>query len=143
MDDSNTPPVIEQAGAVMYRRETGEIQILTVRAKRDPSVRIFPKGHIEDGENDIEASARECFEEAGMSGIVIGFCGERKFTYEGKLYRVRYHVIRYESTEHDGEPGREPQWNSVSKTRELLPFPGLKEILDKSFEMIKSKENHK
>ena len=132
----NSLPIVEQAGAVMYRRDAGDIKILTVRSKTDPSIRIFPKGHIDDGEDDITAAARECLEEAGMSGTVISFGGEREFIYKEKHYRVKYHLMRYASKEHEGEPGRKPQWNSISKTRELLPYNDLKEILDKCVKLI-------
>ena len=132
-------PIVEQAGAVMYRRDDGgEIQILTVRSKTDPTIRIFPKGHIDDGENDVQAAARECLEESGMSGTVLGYGGEREFFYKNKRYRVKYHVMRHISKEHEGEPGRKPQWNSVSQTRDLLPYNDLKEILDNSVKLIYS-----
>ena len=121
----------------MYRRGgDGEIQILTVRSKTDPSIRIFPKGHIDDGENEVEAAARECLEEAGMSGTIIGYGGAREFTYKKKCYRVKYYVMRYGSKENEGERGREPQWNTVSQTRELLPYDDLKQILDNSIKLM-------
>ncbi|MCL2688591.1 MAG: NUDIX domain-containing protein [Chitinispirillia bacterium] len=137
MDDLNSLPIVEQAGAVMYRcDDNGEIQILTVHPKKDPTARIFPKGHIEEGESDIEAAARECLEEAGMSGTIIGYAGEREFTHKNKRCRVKYHLMRYVSKENDGEPGRNPQWNSVSKTNELLPYESLKQILDNCVRLI-------
>jgi len=138
MDDTNSSlPIVEQAGAVMYRRDdNGEIQILTVNPKKDPTIRIFPKGHIEAGENDAEAAARECLEEAGMSGKVTGYGGEREFTYKNKRCRVKYHLMRYISKENEGEPGRNPQWNTIPKTRELLPYNDLKQILDNCVRLI-------
>jgi 8-oxo-dGTP pyrophosphatase MutT (NUDIX family) len=121
----------------MYRHDDGgQIQILTVRSKTDPSIRIFPKGHIEGGENEVEAAARECLEEAGMSGTVIGYGGEREFVYKNKRYRVKYYVMRYASKENEGEPGREPQWSTVLQTRELLPYDNLKQVLDNCVKLM-------
>jgi len=130
-------PIVEQAGAVMYRRDdNGEIQILTVRSKTDPSIRIFPKGHIDKGEDEVTAAARECLEEAGMSGTVVGYGADREFTYKKKTYHVKYYVMSYISKENEGEPGREPKWSSISQTRELLPYQDLKDVLDNSIKLM-------
>lgn len=130
-------PIVEQAGAVMYRRdESGEIQILTVRSKTDPTIRIFPKGHIDEGEDEVTTAARECLEEAGMSGTVTGYGADREFTYKKKRYHVKYYVMSYTSKENEGEPGREPQWNTIPQTRELLPYQDLKDVLDSSIKLM-------
>ncbi len=134
-------PIVEQAGAVVYRRDNDRIHILTVRSKKDPSQRIFPKGHIESGESDIEASERELMEEAGIKGERIGFGGTREFEFRDKWYQVRYYIYRYSSTEHEGEPGRQPQFMSVQETLQILPFDDLKELLNTSLLVIGPVEN--
>src|SRR5579859_7135417 len=40
---------VEQAGGIAVRREAGRWTVLLVRARRDPTLWIFPKGHIEPG----------------------------------------------------------------------------------------------
>ncbi|MDR0330793.1 MAG: NUDIX domain-containing protein [Chitinispirillales bacterium] len=139
MNEQATPMrIVEQAGAVLYRiAQNGEPQILTVRSKTFPNQRIFPKGHMEEGEAAEETAARELLEEGGMAGEIVGYCGLREFTYKNKLYRVRYYAAKYISTENPGEPNREPQWANVAETRNILPFDDLKEILDKCVELIR------
>lgn len=132
--------IVEQAGAVVYTVRDGIILILSVRSKKNPSQRIFPKGHIEEGESDTDAAERELFEEAGVRGERIGFGGTRIFDFRGKTYRVKYHVFRYGATVHEGEPGREPEFDSVEQTMEILPYSDLKELLVQCVGEIKRRE---
>ncbi|MFW6244770.1 MAG: NUDIX hydrolase, partial [Fibrobacterota bacterium] len=106
----------------------------------NPSQRIFPKGHIEEGESDTAAAERELLEEAGVRGKRIGFGGTRMFDFRGKRYRVRYHVFRYGAVAHEGEPGREPEFSTVEQTLGILPFQDLKELLVQCLEVIKRRE---
>jgi len=123
--------VVDQAGGVLFREVNGKLEVLTVRSKKFPDQRIFPKGHIEPGETEEETAVRELCEEAGMIGEIAGYSGRvREFVFKEKLYRVKYYAMRYVSTDNPGEPNREPQWTSVSKTREILPFDDLREVLD-------------
>ena len=97
----------------MFRRKRSGISILLVRAKRDPSKWIFPKGHIERGESARRAAVRETREEAGLTGRAIGPIGDpQEFEWGGQLFRVRYFLIRMiaESDETDG------------RTKVWLPF---------------------
>jgi 8-oxo-dGTP pyrophosphatase MutT (NUDIX family) len=41
---------VVQAGAIVFKRDVGELRVLIVTAKQNPSYWIFPKGHIEPGE---------------------------------------------------------------------------------------------
>ncbi|MCL2182662.1 MAG: argininosuccinate lyase [Chitinispirillia bacterium] len=123
--------VVEQAGGVLFREVNGELEVLTVRSKKFPDQRIFPKGHIEPGETEEQTAVRELCEEGGMVGEIVGYSGRvREFVFKEKLYRVKYYAMRYLSTDNPGEPNREPQWTSIPKTREILPFDDLREVLD-------------
>ncbi|MDR2577225.1 MAG: NUDIX domain-containing protein [Chitinispirillales bacterium] len=124
------PQTVNQSGAVLYRELGGEIQILTVRSKTFPEQRIFPKGHIEDGESEELTAERELLEEAGMAGEIIGYAGQRSFDYRNKRYVVNYYAAHYISVDNEGEPGREPLWAGAAETRAFLPFDDLKEVLD-------------
>ena len=46
----------------------------------------FPKGHIEEGESEIEAALRELEEEAGVTGVKIieGFREQTQFMFKEK-----------------------------------------------------------
>ena len=86
------------------------ISILLVRAKRDPSAWIFPKGHIEPGETARATAVRETREEAGVQGEATGEIGDpQEFEWAGRWYRVQYFLIRMTS-ESDETDGREKAW---------------------------------
>jgi len=130
-NDPKPMRVVEQGGGVLFRRTGAELQVLTVRSKNFPDQRIFPKGHIEDGETEAQTAVRELREEGGMIGEIVGRCDKvREFVFKNKLYRVRYYAMKYVSTDNPGEPNREPQWAGVAETRALLPYDDLREVLD-------------
>jgi len=130
--------VVEQGGGVLFREVNGELQALTVQSKHFPEQRIFPKGHIEEGETDAETAVRELREEGGMIGEIVGRCDRvREFVFKNKLYRVRYYAMKYVSTDNPGEPNREPQWTGIAETRALLPYDDLREVLDICVELMK------
>ncbi|MFP4163173.1 MAG: NUDIX hydrolase [Chitinispirillaceae bacterium] len=139
--NSDHKNIVEQAGAVVYTLRDNQIRLLTVRSKKNPSQRIFPKGHIEPGESDVAAARRELLEEAGVRGERIGFGGTRMFDFRGKRYRVQYYIFRYGATVHGGEPGREPEFDTVDGVRDVLPFGDLKELLDRSIKVIRREES--
>lgn len=52
---------------------------------------VFPKGHIESGENSKDASIRECFEESGIcitDGKYYGKCGEYSYTFSAGHLKI-------------------------------------------------------
>ena len=136
MNESSPIRIVEQAGTVLYRIVDGCMEVLTVRSKTDPTQRIFPKGHIEQGETHEQTAARELLEEGGMVGEIGAYCGLREFVYNNKKYRVKYYAAKYISKDNEGEPNREPQWTSVEETRAILPYDNLKEVLDKCVELV-------
>jgi 8-oxo-dGTP pyrophosphatase MutT (NUDIX family) len=61
--------IIYKAGAIVLSHENPSLVALLYRAKqKDWS---FPKGHIEEGESEIEAAKREIAEETGLSVSLV------------------------------------------------------------------------
>ena len=65
MKTSNGARVERSAGAVIFRKEKGQIRYLIL--KYGLGHWDFPKGHIEKGEKTIEAAKREVKEETGIA----------------------------------------------------------------------------
>jgi 8-oxo-dGTP pyrophosphatase MutT (NUDIX family) len=85
---------VEQAGAVIFRRDGAGLRFLLVRARRNPTDWIFPKGHIETGESAAEAAIREAEEEAGVSGRVASALWPAvTFEAGGRQVRVQYFLV--------------------------------------------------
>jgi 8-oxo-dGTP pyrophosphatase MutT (NUDIX family) len=121
--------VVPQAGAIVFKSESGTPKVLLVRAKKDASHWIFPKGHIEPGESAEAASARELLEEAGVCGTPVRRAGESNYLLKDKKYNVVYFLLRYISTQHTGEHGRSPRWCTVEEAISLLSFSDSRELL--------------
>jgi 8-oxo-dGTP pyrophosphatase MutT (NUDIX family) len=136
MTDANK--TIRQAGAIAFMVEGRSPKVLLVRAKRDPSHWIFPKGHIEPGETAPKAAVRELLEEAGIRGKVVRKAGESSYSILSRQYRATYFLCAYDAMEHMGEEGRSPCWCSVDDALSLLSFDGLKRLLSKSVKYFKT-----
>jgi len=113
----------------VFRRTRAGIAILLVRAKRDPSKWIFPKGHIERGETARACAVRETREEAGIKGRAIGPIGDPdEFEWAGELYRVQYFLIRM-IAESDETDGREKAWFPFDKASRRVSFKSARKLL--------------
>src|SRR5215208_6376913 len=100
---------VKQAGGVVYRVGPDGPEFLLVRAKKDPSHWIFPKGHIETGETAAVAAVREVEEEAGVTGFVIKVLKPfLRFTSGDESVNVRYYLI--EATDASKPAERETRW---------------------------------
>ena len=126
---SFNPVSVPQAGAIAFRFENGEPQVMLVRAKRNPGHWIFPKGHIESGESEESAALRELVEEAGIKGEIIRCIGHRMYERAGVFYDVSYFLTRFSATVNQGEAGRTPSWYTIGEAMERLSFSDMRGLL--------------
>ncbi|KMQ52537.1 NUDIX domain protein [Chitinispirillum alkaliphilum] len=132
---------VRQAGAIVYRKDdSGGIQLLLVRSRKNPVHLLFPKGHIEEGESETETARRELLEEAGVEGELAGFTGVREFRLDDRAYRVTYFVFKFEKIISDGEPGRMPSWYSIGDAVEKVSFSDLRDLIKQSIPVIENRE---
>ena len=122
---------IAQAGAVVVRRDGPEPLFLLVKARRDPRVWIFPKGHVEDGETAEQTALREAQEEAGVIGRVIAPLGALEFESGGRPLRVDYFLVELLGDAAWSE-GRPFVWGTYDETRERIEFSNARELLKKA-----------
>jgi 8-oxo-dGTP pyrophosphatase MutT (NUDIX family) len=123
------PAPVPQAGGIVVRRDGDRLLVLLVRAKSDPTIWIFPKGHVEAGETEAETALRETREEAGITGRLIEPVGEPVEFHNGRnLVRVQYFLIQptSESPETDG---REKRWFPFDEAVEAVNFPEDRHLL--------------
>jgi len=124
----------------VFRRERAGISILLVRAKRDPSAWIFPKGHIEPGEMARATAVRETREEAGVDGEAIGEIGDpQEFEWLGRWYRVQYFLMRMTS-ESDETDGREKAWFPFDDALDRVSFESARALLHQARKRIEALE---
>ena len=120
---------VEQAGAVVYRRGDDGFRVLLVRARKNPTDWIFPKGHIETNETAAEAAVREAEEEAGVTGrVVSALWPALTFESGGRQLRVQYFLIEFTGTV-PSKDQREVAWLPPSGAREQLTHAPARALL--------------
>jgi 8-oxo-dGTP pyrophosphatase MutT (NUDIX family) len=103
--------------------------VLLVRAKKDPTLWIFPKGHIEGDETAEDAALRETREEAGIDGEIIARVGEPiEFDNGRELVRVEYFLIHPTSESPDTD-GREKKWFAIDEAMDELRYDTARGLL--------------
>src|SRR5262249_13746287 len=120
---------VEQAGGIAFRRDGRRLLVLLVRSKKDPSIWVFPKGHIERGERADEAALRETEEESGVGGQLLGPVGQPLEVLSGKEpVRVQYFLIRA-TKEVESPEKREKGWFTVAGAKTRLAFENARALL--------------
>jgi 8-oxo-dGTP pyrophosphatase MutT (NUDIX family) len=141
-------PVEKSAGIIVFRRENkekGKIYYLLLHYQAGHW--DFPKGHIEEGESEIETALRELKEETGISEVKIipGFRETIKYFFKRNSKAVLKFVFFYLgqtrkkrvklSFEHIGY-----KWLPLEKALEQLTFKTAKNLLKKAHQFLVSRE---
>lgn len=100
-NEGSKKATVRAAGCVVYRRSDGgsSIELLIAhRPKYDDWA--FPKGHVEEGETELEAAERETMEEVCVAGTVEAELPTVFYKVKGNRDKsVRWWLLRYGSGE--------------------------------------------
>jgi 8-oxo-dGTP pyrophosphatase MutT (NUDIX family) len=111
--------LVPQAGGIVFRVTSGRPLILLVKAKKNPGQWIFPKGHIEKGENAEEVAIREVREESGVEArIVRELRPMLRFRSGEERVGVRYFLMEFIGEAASRE--REKSWVSSNDALDKL-----------------------
>ena len=127
------------SGAFVYRMEGGRARILFLRRQKDYDL---PKGHIEKGENALEAARREVFEETGINGPFVPHFmiatkyffrrGQDKISKSVKFFLEKTDEKRIKiSDEHMGY-----EWLDYDGIMEKVKYKDIKVLMPRVFEYI-------
>ena len=132
------------AGAVIFRKEKGELLYLLVYSGRN-KIWGFPKGHIEYGEKERAAVLREIREETGLGNLSLVGSFREEDVYEAVSNRAPFkgqtiekHSIYFlcETEEKclsaDGREITDCRWLSKDEVIPLLAFDSLREVFRKA-----------
>ena len=129
---------VTQAGAIAVRCDGAEPLVLLVTARKDPENWIFPKGHVEPGEELVVAALRELHEEAGVEGEVLGRVGSSMFRSGSEEVEATYFLVRAASQGEDRE-GRRRLWLPPAAARARLSFPDARALLDTAMAQLRTR----
>ena len=135
-------------GAVIYKIQNDNPVFLLVNSKRNGKWG-FPKGHIENGESEIETARREIFEETGIKKIefIENFRKEDVYIISGaagcaKDKTVEKHSIYFlalaleNALDFDKDEISQLRWVNINHAQDLLFFAKQKEIINSAYNLV-------
>ncbi|MDR1696471.1 MAG: NUDIX domain-containing protein [Endomicrobium sp.] len=135
-------------GSILYKIYAGEPLFLLVRSKRSGNWG-FPKGHIEEGEKEIDTAKREISEETGINAVefAVGFRQEDVYMIEGTREDTKGRTVEKHSVYFLARALEEPSktaddeiseigWFNLKDALNVLLFDNQKETLKNAYEKI-------
>ena len=126
------------AGGVVLRGEQVVVIVPTRRAPDGSRVLALPKGHVDPGENTLQAAEREVREETGVSVELVRELGEVRYWYrrEGRTIpkSVTFYLFRYlsgDTDDHDDEV-EEARWIDLEEAHRTLTHAAEREMVQRA-----------
>jgi len=123
------------AGGVVVRGGEVVVIVPTRRASDGSRVLALPKGHIDPGENALQAATREVREETGIVGELVTELGETRYWYrrEGQTIpkSVCFYLFSYvegDTEDHDDEV-EEARWIALQDAQSELSHTAEREMV--------------
>ncbi|MEM2089976.1 MAG: NUDIX domain-containing protein [Candidatus Pacearchaeota archaeon] len=141
----------KSCGAIVFRKSTNIKYLLLYRAPHEnfKSLWDFPRGNVEEGENEKQAAIREIKEETGITDLKFyNFKSSFQFFYKFKGELIKKYVIYLlaETSRQDVKLSHEHQnykWATFEEALELLTHENSKESLRKAHEFLQARKKQK
>jgi 8-oxo-dGTP pyrophosphatase MutT (NUDIX family) len=141
------------AGGVVVRgapRLDDEQVVVIVPKRRAPDgsrVLALPKGHVDPGENALQAAEREVREETGIVAEPVHELGEARYWYrrDGRTISkaVSFYLFRYvegDTEDHDDEV-EEARWIGLREAQTALSHAGEREMVVRALACLEEGES--
>lgn len=130
----------KSCGAVVYRKYHGNTEILLIRHINSGHW-SFPKGHMEEGESEIQTAKREVFEETSIK-IYIDPTFRESVYYSPKANtqkQVVYFIAKADNTDFEPQKSEvsEIRWVEIENVGNILTYDNDKNIVAKAKPVIK------
>jgi len=133
----------KSCGAIVYKKEKDGLKFLLVYQNNGHY--SFPKGHMEDGETELETTLREIKEETNLDVLIntdfrisIEYLLSSKNIMKEAVYFVAI-PISYDLKNQEGEIDS-CEWYNYEETMNLLEFDNIKEVFEKAYQFIKNEK---
>jgi 8-oxo-dGTP diphosphatase len=122
--------VVQAAGGLVVRRQSGQLQIVVVHRPEHEDW-SFPKGKLEESETFEDAAQREVLEETGLACRLIRFVGHTEYIdRKGRSKVVAYWVMAAnEGSFLLNEEVDELRWLPLPMAGQLLSYERDRELL--------------
>lgn len=137
------------AGGVVVRGEEVVVIVPTRRASDGSKVVALPKGHIDPGENALQAATREVREETGIVAEPVTELGETRYWYrrDGQTIpkSVSFYLFKYiegDTADHDDEV-EEAWWIALADAQRELSHVAEREMVAKAAQYLESKSKER
>ena len=124
----------QQAAAIAVRRKSGAFEVCLIRRKGSSNWGI-PKGSVDPGDTHEETALKEAWEEAGISGRLIGeVIGKYEYEKWSATLEVAVYLMEVlkQHTEWQEASFRERRWTSFDDAADLLIGHPALEFLDRA-----------
>lgn len=113
----------------------GAPEFLLVTARSPRLQWVYPKGHIDPGEDAAGAAVREVEEETGVRAAILQPLDDVEVRVGVEIQIIRYFLM---TTSDEGEPreGRRLTWLSAADALTHLTFPESRACLSKAVEVL-------
>jgi 8-oxo-dGTP pyrophosphatase MutT (NUDIX family) len=130
------------AGGVVVRGEEIVVIVPTRRASDGSRVLALPKGHIDPGEDALQAATREVREETGVVGAPVRELGEARYWYrrDGQTIpkSVKFFLFSYvegDTDDHDDEV-EQARWIKLADAQSELSHAAEREMVALATEFL-------
>jgi 8-oxo-dGTP pyrophosphatase MutT (NUDIX family) len=136
------------AGGVVVCERDSVLSFAVIRP-RGRAVWALPKGHVDGGETEVQAAAREVQEETGLLVELDVPLGDIQYVYQfrgRKIFkRVHFFLFRCVGGEIDKlDPGMrievdEARWAPLSEANKVLAYRGEREVVARAASLLQAR----
>jgi 8-oxo-dGTP pyrophosphatase MutT (NUDIX family) len=130
---------IPQATAIPFRWRQGRLEFCLITSSQKGHW-AFPKGVVDPGETDAQTALKEAYEEAGLTGDIVGQpLGRYAYAKWGRKLRVTVRLMRVTDAADEWEEShvRQRCWATADEALTLIARPELRMLLERAVERIR------
>lgn len=135
----------KSCGALVYRIKNGELELLLLK-HRFGGHWSFPKGHVEEGETEVETALREVHEETGLTiQLEDGFRQSVEYYPRPNIRKQVVYFLGYaddDRTRRQEEEISEIRWVPLKSAHREVTFRNDKNLINHAKKFLRSKFSH-